>query len=80
MRVLLLLMPALFVLGCEDRAPVIDQCLRAQHFQQCLARLPAGPRVTQYNDWAEIVSECESAARYQAYRLRTHVKPHCLGW
>lgn len=55
----------------------IDQCKRAEVFQQCLRSVPAGPQATKYNDWAEVVSECDDAARYQSTRAIDQVKPEC---
>lgn len=43
-----------------------DQQERQRIFKECLSLLPAGPVSTQYNDWAEVVSECEDAAYYQS--------------
>jgi len=42
----------------------MDQCLRATLFQQCLKALPAGPLATKYNDWDEVVKECQIASQY----------------
>lgn len=61
---------SLLVAGCEgqfvDGEWVSDQGLRRQIFKECLQMLPKGPERTVYNDWAEVVSECESAAFYQS--------------
>lgn len=43
-----------------------DQKERQRIFKECMSLLPAGPVKTHYNDWSEVVSECESAAYYQS--------------
>lgn len=45
-----------------------DQKLRAERFDACMKQLPIGPANVKYNDWAEVVSECESAAYWQSRR------------
>lgn len=67
--------------GQQPVEPVwaIDQCLRVQLFQQCMASLPAGPVSTQYNDWDEVVGQCNDVSRVQAARLTTTVKLECRG-
>ncbi len=54
-----------------------DQCLRREIFQQCMAALPAGPVGAKYNDWDEVVAECDSIARSQAYRQNDVIKKEC---
>ncbi len=66
--------------GCGDPSPnsmMRDQCKRQQIFLQCMAALPAGPEATMYNDWAEVVEACETAAAYQALRPAWAIKPEC---
>ncbi len=65
--------------ACEPSpdAATSDQCLRAELFQQCMKALPAGPQVTKYNDWNEVVNACESATYYQSLRARRSIKPEC---
>lgn len=45
-----------------------DRELRAERFDACMKLLPIGPTNTKYNDWAEVVSECELAAYRQSLR------------
>jgi hypothetical protein len=54
--------------GCNNPNPVIgyDQAVRRQVFAECLKNVPKGPQTTTYNDWAEVVDACESAAMYQS--------------
>lgn len=55
--------------GCEEsKHPKYEpnQTLRAELFHQCLEKLPAGPKATQYNDWDEVVGACSSAAYFQS--------------
>jgi hypothetical protein len=47
-----------------------DQKERQRIFKECMRALPAGPVSTHYNDWSEVVSECESAAYYQSHVKR----------
>lgn len=54
-----------------------DQCLRAKLFEQCLKALPAGPQATKYNDWDEVVHQCELAAFRHSFRIIKHIKPEC---
>lgn len=66
--------------GCGEPSPnsmMRDQCKRQQIFLQCMAALPEGPKATMYNDWAEVVEACESAAAYQALRPAGAIKPEC---
>lgn len=56
--------------GCGDlvKQPEyrVDQTKRIVLFQACLKLLPAGPISTQYNDWSEVVTQCENSAYYQS--------------
>lgn len=54
-----------------------DQCMRAELFSACMHALPAGPMSSQYNDWDEVVTACESAAYRQSLRSAQHIKPEC---
>ena len=80
---LLFLSPILLAVGCtripaeQQTYQVADQCLRREIFQQCLATIPKGPERTVYNDWAEVVNECESAAAWQSKRPANQVKIEC---
>ena len=69
-----LLCAILLLSGCDAfRQPkaVTDQKLRREIFFQCLGALPKGPeRVSNSNDWDEVVSECGR----QAYQLSTEYK------
>lgn len=66
--------------GCGEVNPntiVTDQCARNQVFMQCMSVLPAGPVTTQYNDWDEVVTACDSVAYYQSLRKAAFVKSAC---
>lgn len=70
------------VAGCSNNQQslsdkVHDQCLRIQLAQKCLESLPAGPVETKYNDWDEVVKQCDDNAMYQSVRERKYVKPEC---
>lgn len=75
------LLACLLLAGCDSKPfqPIngTDQCMRREIFKECMAALPAGPKATHYNDWSEVVSECDSAARYQAIRRMDQIKMEC---
>ena len=82
----LLLALAVLLVGCDSqRVPeairtdpmIVNQCLRADLFRQCMAALPAGPASTKYNDWDEVVDSCGQQAYYQAFRLKSQVPQSC---
>ncbi len=79
MKRALLLFVVVLLAGCnvpqDTSAP--DQCLRREIFKECLAALPAGPVATKYNDWDEVVEECERSAYYQSRRNIEAIKPEC---
>jgi hypothetical protein len=56
--------------ACDPPPPypkfATNQALRTKLFQECLSKLPSGPLATTFNDWSEVVGQCESAAYYQA--------------
>lgn len=72
---------AMLAAGCEKPngfAPplkAIDQDKRERLFVQCMDLLPAGPESTHYNDWDEVVSECDAAATRQAYYCYRNCPP-----
>ena len=79
---LILITLCVLLTGClPDRSDmyITDRCLHRQVFQECMASLPEGPRATHYNDWAEVVSECESVATGQSHRKGSQVKLECGG-
>jgi hypothetical protein len=43
-----------------------NQQERQRIFKDCMLLLPTGPVSTQYNDWAEVVEECDNAAYQQS--------------
>ncbi len=69
----------LVLAGCDvpEKDWGADQCLRIELFQQCLKALPAGPQSTQYNDWNEVVAQCQNAAYYQSLRKQEFIKKEC---
>ena len=78
--VLALILSAGLVAGCDGtrtEQPILDQCMRQELFETCMASLPAGPNETVYNDWAEVVDECHSVATYNSYRMKANIKPEC---
>ncbi len=46
--------------------PMARSIYRDQLFNDCMKALPAGPQSTRYNDWAEVVDECDSNSFYRA--------------
>lgn len=78
MKYATIILVGLMLVGCWEVEPEVhDQCMRREIFKECLAALPAGPKQTQYNDWAEVVRECETAAYYQSYRTKRFVSEEC---
>ena len=77
--VISLLVGSLFITGCDviEDHQITDQCMRVDLFQSCLQHLPSGPQATHYNDWSEVVKECESAAFWQSQRNKRQVKQEC---
>lgn len=77
---LFIIASAAILCGCEPLpAPTtaIDQCMRHEIFKQCMNLLPAGPQATKYNDWDEVVAECDTTAYRQSERLIKYIKPEC---
>lgn len=58
---------------------IADQCMRVKLFENCMKSLPAGPVATAYNDWDEVVSECNRISFYSSMRNREFIKPECQG-
>lgn len=59
----------LLLAGCAPRGEwKRDPEVQAKVFSECMASLPKGPEVTRYNDWAEVVEECNDTARDIATR------------
>lgn len=60
----------IIVSGCENKSArfVYDQELRREIFKDCMKLLPEGPKETTYNDWDEVVAECDNVAYYQSRR------------
>lgn len=79
MKLLTVIPIALLITGCDypERSWGPDQCLRQELFKQCLAALPAGPVSTEYNDWDEVVSKCETSSYYQSLRSTEYIKLEC---
>jgi len=65
--------------GCtqDPNQSKVDQCMRQDLFIQCLKSLPAGPTSTMYNDWDEVLKECQSAAYYHSLRKLHTIKLEC---
>ena len=68
MKKIIFIITIFFVMGCNQ--PVSDFEIRHKYFIECLEKAPAGPQSTHYNDWSEVVSECETAAYYQSFRYK----------
>lgn len=78
--VVIMLAISILFSGCTDEQKSgPDQCLRAQLFKDCMESLPAGPQETKYNDWAEVVEECNDTAYYQSIRPFSVIKKECRG-
>ena len=57
--------------------PQVDICKQVELFNSCMSKLPAGPRQTHYNDWSEVVYQCNRVANEQATRMPDQIKPEC---
>lgn len=65
MKILIILL-SILITGCKTCWYEPVQKERQRIFKECMQLLPNGPEKTHYNDWAEVVSECENAAYYQS--------------
>jgi hypothetical protein len=74
--VLSLAVAVLALVGCAPDQQT-DQCMRRVVFKECMAALPAGPLSTKYNDWDEVVQQCDTTAAYQSKRPRRFIAPQC---
>lgn len=79
MKMLVSLLVVVLLAGCSagPNSQVVDQCIRQQLFQQCMSELPAGPVVTHYNDWDDVVNACNTTAYNMSLRLNSQVQPAC---
>ena len=61
------LLALLLLAGCDGASiePKQDGALRIALTERCMKNLPAGPVSTQYNDWDEVVSQCDDNAYYE---------------
>lgn len=71
--IIIVILVILLTTGCSSKQKV-DQCLRQELFTRCLTAIPAGPAVTKYNDWDEVVAMCDSIAYRQSIRLEAPTK------
>lgn len=65
------LLAGLLLVGCEkaprDLAREAERGrVRHEYFVECMKLLPAGPQVTKYNDWDDVVDSCTQSSWYQA--------------
>lgn len=49
----------------SDALSAAKAAYRKEIFDDCMSRLPAGPQITHYNDWDEVVSTCDNVSYYQ---------------
>lgn len=70
MRSTIAILALLSLTACFDDKPSCDwqvnQIMRRQIFKDCLSLAQKQPNSTKYNDAAEVVDECESAAYKQS--------------
>lgn len=45
-----------------------NQELRIKLFQECLKLIPEGPKYAKYNDWSEVIEQCDKISRYQSMK------------
>ncbi len=77
MRAGLLVLLCLVVSACAPDEST-NQCMRRELFKECMQLLPAGPVATHYNDWAEVVDQCEQRAYYESIQLVTNIPQECI--
>jgi hypothetical protein len=89
MKRCILLLTALVLAGCTEKADgtlttakkedtaQVNQCMKAELFYKCLNTVPAGPSATKYNDWDEVVQQCEYAASHMSYRKYSTIPEEC---
>lgn len=66
-KIVMIALAVMLLSGCQKYPEyVLDQKERKHLFAQCMASLPEGPTSTTYNDWDEVVSECDTTAREQS--------------
>jgi hypothetical protein len=71
---------ALIMAGCETPVAnpwVVDECLNREIYRECMALLPKGPDKTVYNDWDDVIDECNDRAYYRSQKRASQVKPEC---
>lgn len=66
----LLISMALVLVSCKDKECIPDQGKRAELFFKCLEKVPKGPTTVEYNDWEEVVKQCDDSA----YRISLDCK------
>lgn len=66
-KLLIVTVSCLGLVACEDlEVWDTDQVMRQKLFKECLTLVPEGPKTTHYNDWSEVIKECDRAAYYQS--------------
>ena len=68
---------SVFLVGCTQPSSGVDQCMRRELFIQCLKYIPKGPDSTKYNDWDEVIKECQNASYYHSLRDFKYIKLEC---
>lgn len=68
---------SVFLVGCAPVTNGVDQCMRSELFIQCLKSIPKGPDSTKYNDWDEVIKECQNASYYHSLRDFKYIKLEC---
>lgn len=69
---------SLLACGPTEETAIPDQCLRQIIFFKCLKNIPVGPKEAKYNDWDEVVGQCDSVAYWQSMRQRKLISAECL--
>jgi len=66
MKNLIFILPLLILSGCTDCGYETDLVIQRELFTSCLKNAPAGPSSVKYNDWSEVVTDCQNVAREQS--------------
>jgi hypothetical protein len=71
-KLLPILLATLLLSGCVPQAGSAcieedyNQVLRRQLFKECLDSVPEGPSTTTFNDWSEVVNNCDMISARQS--------------
>jgi hypothetical protein len=78
MKRVAIILTALALAGCgDDQYQAERGQLRIILAERCMSNLPEGPQRTTYNDWNEVVAQCDASAKRQVWKCGSDPRP-CL--